>query len=169
MLNSIQGAVSWEMSSVTPILSDLCFPIYKKRIIEHFSLDFYETSLRTFIEGTQSDYLYIVNSLYILFMMMMIMMIGEEKLGCTDMFEFRIPNDVIIFYHFLALSNLFIYFLMSNHIFSASCVFLICSNYKPALSMWQKEARHELNDRINIFFSPLQEGCTLILCLVWVM
>ena len=42
--------------------------------------------------------------------MMMIMMIGEEKLGCTGMVEFRIPNDVIIFYHFLALSNLFIYF-----------------------------------------------------------
>lgn len=33
------GPDSWEMSSVTLIISDLCFPIYKKRRVEAFSLD----------------------------------------------------------------------------------------------------------------------------------
>ena len=39
-------------------------------------------------------------------MLMMIMMIWEEKLGCAGMVEFKTPNDIIIFYHFLALSIL---------------------------------------------------------------
>lgn len=43
-------------------------------------------------------------------MLMMIMMVGEEKLGCAGMVEFKIPNDIIIFYHFLALSILILFF-----------------------------------------------------------
>lgn len=38
--------------------------------------------------------------------LMMTMMIGEEKLRHADMIEFKIPNDIIIFCHFLALSIL---------------------------------------------------------------
>lgn len=39
-------------------------------------------------------------------MVLMMIMIGEEKLRCADMIEFKIPNDIIIFCHFLALSIL---------------------------------------------------------------
>lgn len=160
MLKSIQDAVPWEMPSVTPILSDLCF-LSTERIIEPFSLNCCEDSLRTFTENTQSDDLYTeYSTLYIqyiyiqsihLMVLMMTMMIGEEKLRRADMIEFKIPNDIIIFCHFLALSILF-FFLMKNHMFLVSfvCVpHLLC---QPALSMWQEEPRHELNDNINLIF-----------------
>lgn len=55
------------------------------------------------------------------------MVIGEKKLGCAGMVKLRIPNDVIIFQHILALSNLIFfneqsYFLSQLHVF-ASFVF----------------------------------------------
>ena len=143
MLKSIQDAVPWEMPSVTPILSDLCF-LSTERIIELFSLDCYEISLRAFTESTQSDDLYTVYStLYIQYiyiqsihfmMQMMIMMIGEEKLRCAGMVEFRIPNDIIIFCHFLALSIL-IFCNEEPYVPSQLCVFpsfaLTASQHHP--------------------------------------
>lgn len=131
MLKSIQDAVPWEMPSVTPILSDLCF-LSTERIIEPFSLNCCEDSLRTFTENTQSDDLYTeYSTLYIqyiyiqsihLMVLMMTMMIGEEKLRRADMIEFKIPNDIIIFCHFLALSILFFFFNEEPYVPSQLCV-----------------------------------------------
>lgn len=130
MLKSIQDAVPWEMPSVTPILSDLCF-LSTERIIEPFSLNCYENSLRTFTESTQSDDLYTeYSTVYIQYiyiqsihlMVLMMIMIGEEKLRCADMIEFKIPNDIIIFCHFLALSIL-IFFNEEPYVLSQLCVF----------------------------------------------
>lgn len=76
-----------------------------------------------------------------------------EKRNCNE--EERIPNDVITFSSFILF-----YFLMSNHIFSVSFVSL---PHLLLLPTYGRGGLCELNDKINLFFSLLQAGHTLIL------
>lgn len=76
-----------------------------------------------------------------------------EKRNCNE--EERIPNDVITFSSFILF-----YFLMSNHVFSVSFVSL---PHLLLLPTYGRGGLCELNDKINLFFSLLQAGHTLIL------